>query len=74
MALQARPYGGAGAQFIIGIALTIVPWFFFMISAPFNIKVKSCYNPLRLGTVIVLVSSGTDFVNTPRLYSDRATR
>ena len=38
------------------------------------IKVKSCYNPLRLGTVIVLVSSGIDFVNTPRLYSDRATR
>ena len=37
-------------------------------------KVKSCYNPLRLGTVIVLVSSGTDFVNTPLLYSDRATR
>ena len=39
-----------------------------------KIKVKSCYNPLRLGTVIVLVSSGTDFVNTKRLYSDRATR
>ena len=38
------------------------------------IKVKSCYNPLRLGTVIVLVSSGIDFVNTPRLYSDPATR
>ena len=37
-------------------------------------KVKSCYNPLRLGTVIVLVSSGIDFVNTPHLYSDRATR
>ena len=37
-------------------------------------KVKSCYNPLRLGTAIVLVSSGIDFVNTPRLYSDRATR
>ena len=36
-------------------------------------KVKSCYNPLRLGTVIVLVSSGKDFVNTPVLYSDRAT-
>ena len=35
---------------------------------------KSCYNPLRLGTVIVLVSSGIVFVNTPRLYSDRATR
>ena len=25
------------------------------------LKVKSCYNPLRLGTVIVLVSSGIDF-------------
>ena len=39
-------------------------------------KVKSCYKPLRLGTAIVLVSSGTDFVNrpTPRLYSDRAIR
>ena len=37
-------------------------------------KVKSCYNPLRLGTVIVLVSLGMDFVNTPRLFSDRATR
>ena len=37
-------------------------------------KVKSCYNPLRLGTVVVLVSSGIDFINTPRLYSDRATR
>ena len=37
-------------------------------------NLKSCYNPLRLGTVIVLVSSGIDFVNTPRLYSDRATR
>ena len=36
-------------------------------------KVKSCYNLLRLGTEIVLVSSGIDFVNTPRLYSDRAT-
>ena len=35
-----------------------------------KVKVKSCYNPLRLGTVIVLVSSGIDFVNTPRLYSD----
>ena len=34
-----------------------------------TLKVKSCYNPLRLGTVIVLVSSGIDFVNTPRLYS-----
>ena len=40
----------------------------------FKIKVKSCYNPLRHGTVIVLVSSGIDFVNTPRLYSDQATR
>ena len=37
-------------------------------------KGKVVYNPLRLGTVIVLVSSGIDFVNTPRLYSDRATR
>ena len=37
-------------------------------------KVKSCYNPLSLGTVIVLISSGIDFVNTPHLYSDRATR
>ena len=37
-------------------------------------KVKSCYNPLRLGTAIVCVFSGIDFVNTPRLYSDRATR
>ena len=36
-------------------------------------KVKSCYNPLRLATVIFLVSSGIDFVNTPHLYSDRAT-
>ena len=40
----------------------------------FFLKVKSCYNLLRLGTVIVLVSSGIDFVNTPHLYSDRATR
>ena len=39
-----------------------------------KVKVKSCYNLLRLGTVIALVSSGIDFVNTPRLYSDRATR
>ena len=39
-----------------------------------KVKVKSCYNPLRLGTVIVLVSSGIDFVNTPLLYSDQATR
>ena len=37
-------------------------------------KVKSCYYPLRLGTVIVLVSSGRDFVNTQHLYGDRATR
>ena len=37
------------------------------------LALKSCYNPLRLGTVIVLVSSGMDFVNTPHLYSDRAT-
>ena len=37
-------------------------------------RVKSCYNPLRLGTVIVLVSSGIDFVNTTRLYSDRTIR
>ena len=29
---------------------------------------------VRLGTVIALVSSGIDFVNTPRLYSDRAIR
>ena len=36
-------------------------------------KGKVVFNPLRLGTVIVLVSSGIDFVNTPRLYSDRAT-
>ena len=40
----------------------------------FMVKVKLCYNQLRLGTVIVLVSSGIDFVNTPRLYSHRATR
>ena len=39
-----------------------------------KVKVKSCYNLLRLGTVIVLISSGMDFVNTPRVYSDRATR
>ena len=32
------------------------------------------YNPLRLGTVIVLISSGIEFVNTALLYSDRATR
>ena len=36
-------------------------------------KVKWCYNPLKPGTVIALVSSGIDFVNTPRLYSDQAT-
>ena len=35
-------------------------------------KVKSCYKPLRLGTVIVLVSSGIDFVNTPRVFSQFA--
>ena len=29
-----------------------------------DFSLKSCYNPL--GTVIVLVSSGIDFVNTPR--------
>ena len=34
------------------------------------LTVKSCYNPLILGKVIVLVSSGIDFVNTPLLYSD----
>ena len=43
-------------------------------SLPYYNKVKSCYNPLRLGTVIVFVFSGIDFVNTPLLYSDRATR
>ena len=36
-------------------------------------KVKLSYNPLRLGTVIALISSGIDFVNTPCLYSNRAT-
>ena len=30
-------------------------------------KGKVVYNPLRLGTVIVLVSSGINFVNTPCL-------
>ena len=40
----------------------------------FKYEVKSCYNPLRLGTVIVLVCSGIDFLNTPHLYSDRANR
>ena len=44
------------------------------ISQRLEVPSKSCYNLLRLGTVIVLVSSGIDFVNTPRLYSDRATR
>ena len=39
-------------------------------SATVAFRVKSCYIPLRLGTV----SSGIDFVNTSRLYSDRATR
>ena len=38
------------------------------------LKSKVVFNPLRLGTVIDLVSSGIDFVNTPRLHSDRATR
>ena len=37
------------------------------------VKLKLYYNRLRLGTVIALVSSGIDFVNTPRLYSDHAT-
>ena len=32
------------------------------------------YNLLRLGTAIILVSSGIDFVNTQRLYSDQDTR
>ena len=49
-------------------------WFTSVFAGCSRLKVKSCYNLLRLGTVIVLVSSGTDFVNTPRLYSDRATR
>ena len=40
----------------------------------YKVKVKSCYSSFRLGTVNVLVSSGIDFVNNPRLYSDRATR
>ena len=35
-----------------------------------KLPLRSCYNPLRPGTVIVLVSSGIDFVSTPRLYSD----
>ena len=43
-------------------------------AVPHDNKVKSCYNSLRLGTVIALVSSGRSFANTPRLYSDRATR
>ena len=50
------------------------PDMFLWCSREFKSKVMSCYNPLRLGTVIVLVSSGIDFVNTTRLYSDRATR
>ena len=33
-------------------------------------KLKSCYYSLKPGTVIALVSSGIDFVNNPRLYSD----
>ena len=35
--------------------------------------ISLCKGKVRLGTVIVLVSSGIGFVNTPRLYSDRAT-
>ena len=35
-----------------------------------KLPLRSCYDPLRPGTVIVLVSSGIDFVSTPRLYSD----
>ena len=35
-----------------------------------KLEVKSCYNSFRLGTVIVLVSSGIDFVNATHLYSD----
>ena len=57
-------------KLIMAVLITTGPWQHLKINA----KVKSCYNPLRLGTVIVLVSSGIDFVNTPRLYSDRATR
>ena len=38
------------------------------------VKGKVVYNPLRLGTVVVLISSGIDFVNTPRLYSDEPER
>ena len=37
MALRARPYGAAGAQFLIGIALINSSLCFFMIDAPFNI-------------------------------------
>ena len=43
-------------------------------TGPTTNKGKVVYNPLRLGTVIALVSSGIDFVNTPRFYSDRASR
>ena len=38
-----------------------------------QLKVKLCYNPLRLETVISLVSSGIDFVNTRFLHSDGST-
>ena len=48
--------------------------FYYRTALSMESKVKSCFNPLRLGTVSVLVSSGIDFVNTPLLYSDRATR
>ena len=60
-----------------GLGGPTAPIFTFLESyiCPYDkVKVKSCYNPLRLGTVIVLVSSGINFVNTPRLYRDRATR
>ena len=43
-------------------------------SSMYEVKVKSCYNPFRLGTLITIVSSGIDFVNTPSLYGDQATR
>ena len=39
-----------------------------------TVFIVKCCNPLRLGTVIVFVFSGIDFVNTPRLNTDRATR
>ena len=38
----------------------------------FHILVYDWPKGNRIGTVIVLVSSGMDFVNTPRLYSDQA--